>query len=59
MVKPFHKQSVLPEVGVPVKGGEAVPQGCGAERSTLDGVTAGKRIALQKRFDLVCQDYPL
>jgi len=47
----------LPEVGVPVKGGEAVPQGCGAERSTLDGVTAGKKIALlMKRFDLVSQD---
>jgi len=61
LVKPFHKQSVLPEVGVPVKGGEAVPRrgmrsGALAPRSTLDGVTVGKRIALQKRFDPVYQD---
>ena len=27
----LHKQSDLPKVGVPVKGGEAVPQGCAAQ----------------------------
>jgi putative transposase len=46
LVEPLHKQSALPEVGVPVKG--EVPQGCAAQRSTLDGVTAGKRIALRE-----------
>jgi len=46
LVEPLHKQSDLPKVGVPVKG--VVPQGCVAQRSTLDGVTAGKRIALRE-----------
>jgi hypothetical protein len=34
----------------PVKGGITVPQGCGAMRSTLDGVTGGKIMASKKRF---------
>jgi putative transposase len=42
--EPLHKQSALPEGGVPVKG--QVPQGCAAQRSTLDGVPAGKIIAV-------------
>lgn len=46
LFEPLHKQSALPEVGVPVKG--EVPKGCGAQRSTLDGVTGGKRIALRE-----------
>lgn len=43
LVEPFHEQGALPEGGVPVKG--EVPQGCAAQRSTLDGVTGGMRIA--------------
>jgi putative transposase len=31
LAEPLHKQSDLPKVGVPVKGGEAVPQGCAAQ----------------------------
>jgi putative transposase len=46
LVEPLHKQSVLPEVGCPVKG--EVPQGCAAQRSTLDRVPAGKKIALRE-----------
>ncbi|MBK7454660.1 MAG: hypothetical protein IPJ46_13380 [Anaerolineales bacterium] len=45
-MKPLHKQSGLPEGGVPVKG--EVPQGCAAQRSTLDGVPAGKIIAVRE-----------
>jgi putative transposase len=44
--EPLHKQSALPEGGVPVKG--KVPQGCAAQRSTLDGVPAGKIIAVRE-----------
>jgi len=44
--EPLHKQSALPEGGVPVKG--EVPQGCVAQRSTLDGVPVGKIIAARE-----------
>jgi putative transposase len=44
--EPLHKQSALPEGGVPVKG--EVPQGCAAQRSTLDGVPVGKIIAARE-----------
>jgi putative transposase len=44
--EPLHKQSALPEGGVPVKG--EVPQGCAAQRSTLDGVPVGKIIAVRE-----------
>jgi len=48
--EPFHTGELFPQAGVPVKGGAAVPQGCGAQRSTLYGVAAGKTIASGKRF---------
>jgi putative transposase len=44
--EPLHKQSALPEGGVPVKG--EVPLGCAAQRSTLDGVPVGKIIAVRE-----------
>jgi putative transposase len=44
--EPLHKQSALPQGGVPVKG--EVPLGCAAQRSTLDGVPAGKIIAVRE-----------
>ena len=44
--EPLHKQSALPKGGVPVKG--EVPQGCAAQRSTLDGVPVGKIIAVRE-----------
>ena len=40
----------FPKVGFPVKGGEAVPKGCAAKRSTLDRVTEGNKIPSRKRF---------
>jgi hypothetical protein len=45
--EPLHKRERSPGGRGPVQGGPAVPaeRGCGAERSTLDGVATGKRIA--------------
>jgi hypothetical protein len=43
----------FPEAGAQSRAAEsngAVPQGCGAQRSTLYGVAAGKKIACAKRF---------
>jgi len=46
LAEPLHKQSALPQAGCPVKG--VVPQGCAAQRSTLDRVAAGETIALRE-----------